>query len=534
MTKRQRILKAAPKSVFTLIVFIFVFWFLIFAFPNVPNGMFTDEIRIGYVAWELSNGNFQNFVPPFFYKHYQYGFGALPVLLSVPIIKIFGLYEWTTRFASSFYAFLGLVISYYSLKLLRVRSALVTIIVVLLTPIFYFLSRTNFGHAHSFFAFQLGIIIYLYAAITKKHIYILNIISGIVFAFAALGNGIFIPLIPLYVLALCMMELFIAQDKVKSFKRLFFLGVGFLLIYSSIVIFHLTDPSANQRFKDKTTQNGIPYAEKFIKNYLKYFDVIFLTFDVEYLPTYKNVILRYMVQKNGILHMSTVLLTIICLIAVRKEKNLVHKLIIRSSIIWLLLTPLSDIATTPDNGQPYIYALYGIVFSLPFTISYSLDYLYTSLTQTEKYNLNYWWKYIFFLSVIIAFLVQTVCFLNEYKKYPIYSSGYWGWQWGPKEIISYYKSQENKYDEMYIEPYFNDTTNYLGFYNQEFDCKKCRLGFLDNYDPLKKQLFTVRIESYLQQPIYQTFNVKKVFSYPQHNPLFVTFDNTNFQGEVKK
>ena len=74
----------------------------------------------------------------------------------------------------------------------------------------------------------------------------------------------------------------------------------------------------------------------------------------------------------------------------------------------------------------------------------------------------------------------------------------------------------------------------LGFYNQEFDCKKCRLGFLDNYDPLKKQLFTVRIESYLQQPIYQTFNVKKVFSYPQHNPLFVTFDNTNFQGEVNK
>jgi hypothetical protein len=130
------------------------------------------------------------------------------------------------------------------------------------------------------------------------------------------------------------------------------------------------------------------------------------------------------------------------------------------------------------------------------------------------------------LTKAIACLVGACLTLNIFTfmsfyffHYPSLSADYWGWQYGAKDIVSYFVSQEENYDELIMEPAFNGPDIFFKFYAPTA-CQNCRTGVIHNaYDPLKKQLFATT-PSYLYQQAITNFITKKKILYPDGTVAF--------------
>jgi hypothetical protein len=108
-----------------------------------------------------------------------------------------------------------------------------------------------------------------------------------------------------------------------------------------------------------------------------------------------------------------------------------------------------------------------------------------------------------------------------YKKYPLYSSDFWGWQYGPKEIINYFITQSRNYDELYMTGYFNAPEIFLKFYDPKRECFNCFIGGRDKFNPKKRQLFALRVEEVEQhKKEIKNFRIKKIIYYPNGSKAF--------------
>jgi hypothetical protein len=97
--------------------------------------------------------------------------------------------------------------------------------------------------------------------------------------------------------------------------------------------------------------------------------------------------------------------------------------------------------------------------------------------------------------VVLAAAVSATGYLNRYfDDYPLVSEGFWGWQGGPKAILQRYETMQDEYDDLFLEGYFNAPHVFIPFYTGD-DCPKCRIGDSTRYDPARRQLFAIRVES---------------------------------------
>jgi hypothetical protein len=94
------------------------------------------------------------------------------------------------------------------------------------------------------------------------------------------------------------------------------------------------------------------------------------------------------------------------------------------------------------------------------------------------------------LVALIAVSFQTL--VRRFLESPLYTSGYWGWQEGPKEAMRYFIPRNDQYDDLILSGAFNAPSMFLTFYDLEHRCSHCRMGDLSVYDPRRKQLFALR------------------------------------------
>ncbi len=112
---------------------------------------------------------------------------------------------------------------------------------------------------------------------------------------------------------------------------------------------------------------------------------------------------------------------------------------------------------------------------------------------------------------------QVAGYLRHYHAdYPALSAGYWGWQWGPEEIVPYFASVEPQYDNLYLDGEFNAPYIFFRFYAPDA-CKKCQIGNLTSYDPARRQIFALRPNNVLDPYTYDT---KKTLLYPDGTVAF--------------
>jgi hypothetical protein len=133
---------------------------------------------------------------------------------------------------------------------------------------------------------------------------------------------------------------------------------------------------------------------------------------------------------------------------------------------------------------------FGII---PFTVltAVGIVYLY-ELCHSSKAR----FLYLYVLSgIILISCIELVVALN---RYPLKSSGYWGFQMGMKECLELYKRWEYEYDHLYVTHRFNRTQELMDFNNMTIGCHKCLI--ISNPIEIQKgnNIYALRMEDIIE------------------------------------
>jgi len=184
-----------------------------------------------------------------------------------------------------------------------------------------------------------------------------------------------------------------------------------------------------------------------------------------------------------------------------------------------LIYPLGTVFTNAPGPQ----ATRSIIGVIPFQILSGVG-VYYLLEISKKLFKKF---HIFFVTMV--FLIIFLSFLKFWKlftQYPLYSSDFWGWQYGPKEIISYFKKVDKYYDELIMSSMFNMPEIFFKFYNPE-GCQKCKIGNLNSFHPEKKQLFALSLQEWENSFIFGKIITHRIIFYPDGKVAFLI-------GEIEK
>ncbi|MFS8158650.1 MAG: ArnT family glycosyltransferase [Candidatus Roizmanbacteria bacterium] len=453
---------------------------------KIPYGIFCDEAKIGLVASEVIRNNFNNFVNPLFYHHFDYLLGALPVYATLPFIKLFGLSEFSVRLPSLIFSILSLVLIYFILEKLKSSYSLIIVLFFSVTPIFFHISRINFGHLPSYFFLLLGYYLYLCGKETRSIIQV--ILAGVMFGIAAYGYSGFVISVPLIVFGILVGELFKNKLMIGKYKYVALLIFILSIMYIPLIVFISSNHDYTKRLRDKNTGSAklisIEKIQIMMRNYPKYYspDFLFKTATIDS----GEFISRHSVRGNGIFLPISAVLLLFAGIAfiIDADKQRVKYL---PFLILFLLYPLPDLLTTKDGMPPYSFSIFTTIYFLPFLCAYGLQFLLKSVSK------NVVTKAIILSILIIFATTQSAELLRNYNEYSLYSSDYWGWQSGPKEIVPLFIKESKNYDKLYMTGYFNQPDSLLSFYDPDHLCKNCFVGGISNYNPKEKQLFAFRV-----------------------------------------
>lgn len=181
-------------------------------------------------------------------------------------------------------------------------------------------------------------------------------------------------------------------------------------------------------------------------------------------------------------------------------------------LAWILFYPTGSMLTTSTSAL----ASETIIGVIPWQILTALGMYYAFILFKQKLVR----AAILFICTIVLF----ISFLNYtqlyFVAYPTYSSDFWGWQYGAKDIVGYFVRHEKQYDQLVMAPEFNAPEIFFNFYAPG-NCQKCLVGLPNTtFNPKQKQLFAVTPDYVKQHPEYH-FKTLQTISYPNHTIAFL-------------
>lgn len=486
---------------------------------NVPHGLFCDEALIGTASKQLIQGELSHlFIKPFFYRHFDYTLGMLHLVATAPFVAIGPLSDVAVRYASVFYSLSGLLVLGLILKRFKI-SPLVPLLLLAYSPLFFLVAHANFGHAISFLVTCVG----LYAWSTRnesKH-YWRECIAGLLIGLSMYGYTGYMLSAAILLFCLVIPEFFQHGRQFKLYMPILMLIASFTV--SVIPFFYQlkTNPDFLLRFKDKfgTQEASISHvAVNLVKNYPKYFgiDELYLKGEQE-LPG--GFVSRHSLKGHGMylrMYAPILVLAFFAFLFTKDKK----KWEFAPYFLLFLLSPLTDALTTNESRPPYPFALFPGLLSVPFITAYAQRVGTKMSTAIPQINQ----KLLAIVFVALLGLEISSVLVHFYRDYPQYSSDYWGWQYGPKEIVRYFKEHQSEYDQLLMTGYFNQPQALLDFYNFDGQCTKCMIGGITQFDPEQRQLFALRTEEL--STISQKYVTKAVITLPNGNPAYSMIEIT--------
>jgi 4-amino-4-deoxy-L-arabinose transferase-like glycosyltransferase len=515
---------AQAKGLLFLIVLL-GFFLRVYRVTKVPPGFFCDEAAIGYNAYSLlKTGADEYGIPyPFFFRSFGDYRNPLPIYFNVPMIAAFGLNEFSVRFASAIAGTLTiLTVFLLTERLFGNLTALMTSFLIAISP--WHLHFSRFGSEYIYFPFLFSLGVYLFIlGIEKK--------SVLPFGFFILGASLYTYypawlVTPLFTLGL----VFIYRQKLLRIKKYFIAGgLIFIIILLPLLIgiknkIALTRWNRVSVFKNLSNRPTNFLIKNFTRTYFAHFSYTFLfkEGDIGYPGHFIN---RFSVRGMGELYLFQLPLVILGLLILAKS---LKKAANQTIILWLALYPLGSTLIGTDGGGPFAFR--SIIGVVPFQIISGIGFI-KILFLTKKFMKQYYQsiKIIFVILFLFVSLFSLKSYLYRYYfDYPLYSSDFWGWQYGPKEVMKYFLSVKNQYDELLLMGNFNSPEIFIKFYDPENLCQnRCQIGGLERLDFNKRQLFAVGVDRLSEIPKYLELGVIKKVDYPNQTPAF-------YIGEIKR
>jgi 4-amino-4-deoxy-L-arabinose transferase-like glycosyltransferase len=461
-------------NVFYLVLIVILAVFLRFwQLGNIPSSLNWDEVAWGYNAYSIGidgKDEFGNFLP---YKYIEsYGDYKPPVYayLTVLPVKIFGLNEFSIRFASAIFGSLTVLITYFLVKRIFYSSdkkeyyGLIAALFLAVSPWHINLSRAAFEANVATFFVVTGVWLFL-AGIQERKWYLP--LSAFMFALSFYTFNSPRIVVPLLVIAL----LAGTYKKLLAIKKeVIIAGIIGVVLLAPLVGF-LLSPQAKLRyqevniFSDVSIITGInqeiqndhnAFWSKILHNrrfiyaltYTKhYFDnlnpaFLFISGDENHKFSTKDVGEMYVID--------ALFLLVGVFFLFRKKEG--YWWVIP---VWFLvgLIPASTARETPHALRTEI-----TLPMLQILCAYGLVTLISLLKTIEKR------KQILTLSMISLFIFGNVLYYvhGYYFHYGRESAG--EWNYGYKDSIMYVQNVENQYDEVRVTRSLGRPYAYYAFY----------------------------------------------------------------------
>lgn len=473
----------------------------IYKLADVPTGFFADEASIGYNAYTILHSGKDEYGTPFpiFFQSFGDFRHPLAVYTTIPFTYFFGLQEISVRLHAVFFGVITILLLYKIGTLLQNEACgLWCAFIGATMPWLIHYNRVGFEFTiySAFFLCS----IYFFLASLKKHIYIIPF-------FLCLGLTIYTYqpaklIVPLFFIG----SMLVLKKNILRYKQAVLFGILLFFIFCAPLIFSLFDGTAFARLQQvsPTINTNAPYTTvlQATNNYLYHFHPIFLFSQGD--PTF---ITRHFVGGMSPLFLTTgiwILIGFFMLWKHRKEKKY------QIFFVWLILYPLSGafVKEAPFTSRAMIGApLFAMLTGIGITASISF---------LKRYSQQYALIFISVIIIIVGFLSFTSFY---FTKYPSYSSDFWGWQYGARDIVTYFEKEEKNYDMLIIEPAFNAPDIFFKFYAPN-SCEKCFLGAPhDQKNEKQRQLFAISTEYAKTHPEI-ILDIKKVIYYPNQTPAF--------------
>lgn len=497
-------MKISLSRILLVLILILGFFLRTHKLDSVPSGFFADEASIGYNAYQLLNtgkDEYDTSFPVFFrsFGDYRPPLGAYS---AIPFVAIGGLNESSIRLPSALYGLIAIITMYFIGKEISSNKSrsfgLITALVTATMPWLIHYNRTGFEF--TIYVSLFIVTIFLLLKVASDKFFIIP-----AFIVASLTLYTYQParlLLPLLLLG----SLFVYRKIYLLHKSSTIGGLLLFFILAIPIILSFLNGQGFARFNMVSIFSAkLSIEQGILRSAQNYFIQLSPSYFITGEPTF---ITRHFVGGLTPLLITTLPFLLIGLIhtffIVKKNKSA------QLLMLWLIMYPIAGAVTAdaPFTSRSVIGApLFGILISLGIR---------TTVLCAKKF-IN---SYILTPIIVFVILLNLALFTKFYfTQYPLYSSDFWGWQYGPKEIVRYFVSKEKEYDDLYMIPEFNAPYIFFKFYAPN-DCLKCKIGVpSDSFNPNRKQLFAIT-DNYLKANPQFNFLTQKIIYYPNKTIAF--------------
>lgn len=490
------------------IIVVIASFFRFYNLSSNPNGLFADEAAIGYNAYSIAHHGTDEYGMRFPLLFKSFGDYRLPVPIyaSVPFIYAFGLSDFTVRLAPVFCGILTVVFITLAISTITdKRTGFLAGFLLAIAPWHIQYSRWGMEYIYFSTCVSLGLWIYFLSYKNVKYLHVASLVFGT--GLYTYYPSLFITPIFWGGILAAHISILIYQKKYREIKS-FVLAVVLFAICILPLLPSFFNGTLNTRWQSIQNFNqGVNrhfHIEAFASSYINHFSADFLfSKGNSGWPGHK--ILRESVTGMGMLYLFQLPLLLIGIFwAISKMKPGLL------SLVWLLfLFPIGG-AVTLD-----VSAVRTSIGVIPLTVlsAFGLEQMIRLISKQKKILRNGGFTLICFIILISIYKYS----FHYFFEYPNETEGYWGFQYGAKDIMQYFKQNQDQYDVMYLFPAFNGTPIYFKFYDPEHHCPKCieASGTID-LETKKRQLFALSAQS-----IPFRIRLKKIVYFPSGLPGFV-------------
>ena len=446
---------------------------------SIPNGFHRDEVFLGYNAYSILKTGKDisgNFLPlhlaSFLYTPAGYSY------ISIPFIALFGLNEFSVRFASAFFGAVTVLLLYFVSILFFERVfpqkshkqntvSLIAAFFLAISPWHINLSRTASVSTLVFFFILLGTFYFLKWVKLSKSLYLylsyVGFFTSLLFYIAPYS---FLPLLIPVLYFIYYKDL--KQKRFKTNILLFLALIIFPLIYT------LLSPSLSLRArtvgitggeipKILSTQligeDGVmgtsPLITRIFHNKVVVYENIFLTnyfqhFSYDFLFSDKGFPDRYRIPLTGLLYLFDLPLLIIGIITLTAtRKRYVYLL-----FSWTILSPVGSALTFDD--VPNLQRTLFLVLPIFLINSYAILWIWENISRPK------------IRSLILSFgaIIGLWCIIFYMHQYYVHGQLYRPWyrQDGYKELVNKVKDLQGNYHKIVVTNRESGPTLFFLFY----------------------------------------------------------------------
>lgn len=469
---------------------------------DVPHGFFADEAAIGYNAYTIAHFGVDEYGKkfPLFFESFGDYKDPVQIYFTVPFVLLLGLTEFSIRLPSVVWGLITILGVFLLTKEIK-NSWIASLAAAFAAATMPWLVHYNrVGFELNAYAALWTLTVYFFLKAFKRKIY---------FSHAAIFLGITLYsyqpaklLIPLLLLGIVL-----AYHHILWRHRQYVLMSGLIFVIIALpMVGSFFSTAGTARFAMVSVFSAhLPLDQTIAKIINNYFYQLSPAFFLTGEPTF---ITRHFVK--GLLPLLPVTLPFLAigllysLITVKKASS--------QLLLWLLLIyPVAGavVADPPFTSRSVIGApLFAVFVGIGIALA----------IQLGRHTIG---KVAIASIVSILFLINTGIFMHFYfNEYPLYSSDFWGWQYGAEPSVHYFVQHKTEYDDFGLAGDFNAPDIFLKFYAPSGGCEKCKIALpKDIYDPHRKQLFSLTPDDMTKDPEFTYHTVGQIF-YPNNQEAF--------------